>query len=1169
MSILNTTNTPIGISFATASPSRSDNISAGYPLTQEWFNEETGERFFHKADGVWVSYNFSDAEGEVPVMFADLATTATLDPVPAYDNGVDGVGATLTGQSNGALIVDSDQSIDAGAVILVKDQIIDDLFNSISYQNGVYYLTQQGTATQSYILTRTDFCDEIDEVYPSQVNILSGLDNKNKYFLQKAVDPVIGTDAIIYEAKTVIPTPAIILPVVHVDTATTEPLPSCTYANVYAPVIPGQWWNHYPISATLTADANGTLGTINGVLMSDSFLNRNRKILVKNQADARHNGDYVIVQRGSATQPWKLERITKDWGSLDKSVREWKVNNEASSLYGNRYYMTGTFFGRMGISNIEFSEISNGNIARVTYDELVALVSGSYLTPGRTYLLTDYQTTWEDSITGATFSSGVIEPLYITATDVNELNKECKSELYPQDIVYYEVTGDIVNGYGVEGFTKGKIYRRIDTISNNDIGTDWRHVQYRRYAMKVENPWTMGNSYVVGDVVNDGSNIHICIFDIADSQSLTDGNWFVYPATNGEYAGIFESGNTHLILSTSITIPVDANDHQDLYLFNFGNYVPEQIYNNTIESNFLNNTVITSAYFYGNTVKGGFYNNHIKSSQFTYNRFRQFFGYNILGDSTFYYNEILDSFYNNIVVNVTPFRNNEFSGEVTGNVYGVDMTGNEMARMNRNYVTYFSDNVMSNIFSYNALRGNWYYNQCINGRVEYCKSAPGFGVVANVFSYFLNNNIYSDFNNNRMSGEVTVNEFNGTFNGNDISGEEFGGNTFLGSAGRNIIGTSFNSNTIGDVFYNNVIGILFQNNIVGELFQLNNIGAANSNWTFRDNTNRLTILNNIDGTGRNIPYIPGTYDKTIRLSNEVLKCDYVDEYSDIIFQPDNTGPTFTFKSDREDLRLYVENNVFPVSGIPVTPFIVDWGDVLNPLVQDIAASDLFNITHTYSGKLNTDLVEVVMIGKYIRYIELYGNQITEFDLTNNISQYVEYLDLSENLLTYFNPTVALPNSLTYLTLYDNQLTGFDPSIALPGSLLSLQLSLNQITSFNTSIALPSVLQYLYLSYNQLSYFDPSIALPNSLEELYFDNNLLTSFNPTSHSLPSSLVILNLEANQLDTNEVNNTLIMLNTTYTVAGSKTFTLNMSPPATPDGAGLTAKSELQAKGYTVYTD
>ena len=46
--------------------------------------------------------------------------------------------------------------------------------------------------------------------------------------------------------------------------------------------------------------------------------------------------------------------------------------------------------------------------------------------------------------------------------------------------MYYEITGDIGNGKGTEGFTKGKIYRRIDTLRNNDIGTDWRHVKYDR-----------------------------------------------------------------------------------------------------------------------------------------------------------------------------------------------------------------------------------------------------------------------------------------------------------------------------------------------------------------------------------------------------------------------------------------------------------------------------------------------------------------------------------------------------------------------------------------------------------------------------------------------------------------------------------------------------------------
>ena len=123
---------------------------------------------------------------------------------------------------------------------------------------------------------------------------------------------------------------------------------------------------------------------------------------------------------------------------------------------------------------------SSSGIIEVTYDELVNLKNTSSLVKGQNYLLTDYETTYIQPITNVNKNSGVIEPLIITATDVNKLHNQCKSTLYPQDIVYYEITGDIENNYGTEGFTKGKIYRRIDTLRNNDIGTDWRHVKYDR-----------------------------------------------------------------------------------------------------------------------------------------------------------------------------------------------------------------------------------------------------------------------------------------------------------------------------------------------------------------------------------------------------------------------------------------------------------------------------------------------------------------------------------------------------------------------------------------------------------------------------------------------------------------------------------------------------------------
>ena len=123
------------------------------------------------------------------------------------------------------------------------------------------------------------------------------------------------------------------------------------------------------------------------------------------------------------------------------------------------------------------------NIISVTYLELLNLKNNSLLEIGRQYLLTDYMTEYIQTITAVFKSSGIVEQLILTATDVNKLHNECKSILYPQDVVYYEITGDIDNGYGNEGFTKGKIYRRIDTLRNNDIGTDWRHVKYDRLGV--------------------------------------------------------------------------------------------------------------------------------------------------------------------------------------------------------------------------------------------------------------------------------------------------------------------------------------------------------------------------------------------------------------------------------------------------------------------------------------------------------------------------------------------------------------------------------------------------------------------------------------------------------------------------------------------------------------
>ena len=78
-----------------------------------------------------------------------LATVAAL-PANTYNNGTAGVGATLTGNVNGALSVDGVAAV-VGNRILVKDEVT-------QANNGIYTVTQVGSGAAVYILTRaTDF----------------------------------------------------------------------------------------------------------------------------------------------------------------------------------------------------------------------------------------------------------------------------------------------------------------------------------------------------------------------------------------------------------------------------------------------------------------------------------------------------------------------------------------------------------------------------------------------------------------------------------------------------------------------------------------------------------------------------------------------------------------------------------------------------------------------------------------------------------------------------------------------------------------------------------------------------------------------------------------------------------------------------------------------------
>jgi hypothetical protein len=142
-----------------------------------------------------------------------LATNAVLPNTPTYENGTAdadgglGIGATLTGTSNGRLVVDTENA-STGDRILVKNQA-----NTV--HNGIYVVTNQGSAEAAYVLTRaTDMngstTGQITQNEGFTVGSLSDSSavNRHQGFAVSSVGSgadgahVLGTDAVTFQQTT-------------------------------------------------------------------------------------------------------------------------------------------------------------------------------------------------------------------------------------------------------------------------------------------------------------------------------------------------------------------------------------------------------------------------------------------------------------------------------------------------------------------------------------------------------------------------------------------------------------------------------------------------------------------------------------------------------------------------------------------------------------------------------------------------------------------------------------------------------------------------------------------------------------------------------------------------------------------------------------------------------
>jgi len=122
-----------------------------------------------------------------------VATTANL--TATYANGTAGVGATLTNFGTQAALTIDGVALLVGNRVLVKDQ-------ATGFQNGIYTVTNVGSVSTNWILTRaTDYDSIAQTVRGDTISVINGVASSASLWMLTSVITAVGTDSFTF-AKT-------------------------------------------------------------------------------------------------------------------------------------------------------------------------------------------------------------------------------------------------------------------------------------------------------------------------------------------------------------------------------------------------------------------------------------------------------------------------------------------------------------------------------------------------------------------------------------------------------------------------------------------------------------------------------------------------------------------------------------------------------------------------------------------------------------------------------------------------------------------------------------------------------------------------------------------------------------------------------------------------------
>ena len=145
----------------------------------------------NSTDAATKGYVDSVAEGLHIHASVVAATTANL--VATYSNGTSGVGATLTNNDTQAALVIDGVTLSVSDRVLVKNQ-------TSGLENGIYTVTDTGSVSTNWVLTRATDMDTSAEVDGGDFTFVTGGSTwDNTGWVQTATGVTIGTTAIVWQ----------------------------------------------------------------------------------------------------------------------------------------------------------------------------------------------------------------------------------------------------------------------------------------------------------------------------------------------------------------------------------------------------------------------------------------------------------------------------------------------------------------------------------------------------------------------------------------------------------------------------------------------------------------------------------------------------------------------------------------------------------------------------------------------------------------------------------------------------------------------------------------------------------------------------------------------------------------------------------------------------------